>query len=281
VKPFVERILTFLLFVALAFCGFVPTKADERVLKREESFKDCATGCPEMVMIPTGLFAMGSMASEAGHQSSEEPQHNVTIANPFAVAKFEVTFAEWDACAAGGECASHIDDGGWGRGRQPVINVSWDDTQHYVKWLSRITGKTYRLLTEAEYEYAARAGTQTAYPWGDEIGHSNANCAACGSRWDLAQPAPVGSFAPNRFGLYDMVGNVWEWVEDCLHEDYSDAPPVDGSAWMTGGDCGKHRLRGGSWTSDPEGIRSAIRGRGRTDERATIISFRVSRTLTP
>ena len=102
-----------------------------------------------------------------------------------------------------------------------MINVSWDDAQRYVAWLSRITGKTYRLLTEAEYEYAARAGTQTAYPWGDEIGGNNANCAGCGSRWDVAQTAPVGSFAPNKFGLYDMVGNVWEWVEDCLHEDYS------------------------------------------------------------
>ena len=146
---------------------------------------------------------------------------------------------------------------------------------HYVTWLSRITGNAYRLLTEAEYEYAARAGTQTAYPWGDEIGHSNANCAACGSRWDIAQPAPVGSFAPNRFGLYDTVGNVWEWVEDCLHEDYSCAPPVDGSAWMTGGDCSKHRLRGGSWASVPDEVRSANRSIGRIHERATIISFRV------
>jgi formylglycine-generating enzyme required for sulfatase activity len=281
VKPVVERVLTLLLFVALAFCGFPPTKADERTLKREESFKDCAADCPEMVAIPIGSFAMGSTANEVGHQPSEEPRHNVTIAKPFAVSKFAVTFAEWDACAAGGECASHIDDGGWGRSHQPVINVSWEDTQHYITWLSRITGKTYRLLTEAEYEYAARAGTQTAYPWGDEIGQSNANCAGCGSRWDLTQPAPVGSFAPNQFGLYDMVGNVWEWVEDCLHEDYSDVPPVDGSAWMTGGDCSKHRLRGGSWTSDPDEVRSAIRGRGRTNERATIISFRVGRTLTP
>jgi formylglycine-generating enzyme required for sulfatase activity len=281
VKLVVERVLTLSLFVVLAFCGFAPAKADERAPKRAESFKDCAADCPEMVAIPVGSFAMGSTANEAGHQPSEEPRHNVTIAKPFAVSKFAVTFAEWDACAAGGECASHIDDGGWGRSRQPVINVSWEDAQHYVTWLSRITGKTYRLLTEAEYEYAARAGTQTAYPWGDEIGHSNANCAGCGSRWDLTQPAPVGSFAPNQFGLYDIVGNVWEWVEDCLHEDYSDAPPVDGSAWMTGGDCSKHRLRGGSWTSDPDEVRSAIRGRGRTNERATIISFRVGRTLTP
>jgi formylglycine-generating enzyme required for sulfatase activity len=281
VKPVVERVLTPLLFVALAFCGFAPTKADERALKREESFKDCAADCPEMVVIPTGSFTMGSTANEVGHKANEEPRHNVTIANPFAVSKFAVTFAEWDACAAGGECASHVSDEGWGRGRQPVINVSWEDAQHYVTWLSRITGKTYRLLTEAEYEYAARAGTQTAYPWGDEIGHSNANCAGCGDQGDIAQPAPVGSFAPNQFGLHDMVGNVWEWVEDCLHEDYSGAPPVDGSAWMNGGDCSKRRLRGGSWASVPDEVRSANRSTGRTHERATIISFRVSRTLTP
>jgi formylglycine-generating enzyme required for sulfatase activity len=108
-----------------------------------------------------------------------------------------------------------------------VINVSWDNAQRYVTWLSKITGKTYRLLTEAEYEYAARADTRTAYPWGDDIGNDHANCAGCGRRWDLAQAAPVGSFAPSKFGLYDMVGIVWEWVEDCLHEDYGGAP-VDG-----------------------------------------------------
>jgi formylglycine-generating enzyme required for sulfatase activity len=155
VKPLVERVLTLSLFVALAFCGFAPTKAGERALTREETFKDCAADCPEMVAIPIGSFAMGSTANEAGHKPSEVPQHKATIANPLVVSKFAVTFAAWDACAAAVECASHVDDGGWGRGRQPVINVSWDDAQHYVTWLSRITGKTYRLLTEAEYEYAA------------------------------------------------------------------------------------------------------------------------------
>ena len=124
-----------------------------------------------------------------------------------------MTFVEWDACAAHSDC-SQVDDHGWGHNRQPAINVSWDDAKRYVAWLSKITGKTHRLLTEAEYEYATRAGTKTAYPWGDAIGGNNANCAGCGSRWDVAQTAPVGSFAPNKFGLYDMVGNVWEWVED-------------------------------------------------------------------
>jgi formylglycine-generating enzyme required for sulfatase activity len=281
VKVIVGRGLTLLLFAALAFCGPAPSRAAERALKPGESFKDCTTDCPEMIVVRAGSFVMGSTVDEAGHKPTEEPKHNVTIAEPFAVSKFEVTFAEWDACATRGDCVPHVSDEGWARDRQPVINVSWNDAQRYLTWLSRITGKTYRLLTEAEYEYSARAGIQTAYPWGDEIGRNNANCAGCGSRWDFAQPAPVGSFAPNRFGLYDMVGNVWEWVEDCLHEDYSGAPPVDGSAWMTGGDCSKHRLRGGSWVSIADEVRSANRGRGRTDERSTIIGFRVGRTLSP
>ena len=130
------------------------------------------------------------------------------FAKPFAVSKFEVTFDDWDACVAYGDCNPVVRDSGWGRGRQPVINVTWDDAQRYVAWLSRMTGRTYRLLSEAEWEYAARAGTQTAYSWGDEIGKGNANCHGCGSQWDRRQTAPVGSFAANAFGLYDMLGNV-------------------------------------------------------------------------
>ena len=227
--------------------------------------------------ISTLPFTMGSSQAEPGHRLNEAPQHNVTIEKSIAVSKFVVTFVEWDACAAHGDCVRHVDDHGWGRDRQPVINVSWDNAQRYVTWLSKITGKTYRLLTEAEYEYAARADTRTAYPWGDDIGNDHANCADCGSRWDLAQAAPVGSFAPNKFGLYEMVGNVWEWVEDCLHEDYRGAP-ADGSAWMTG-DCGGHRLRGGSWASLHDEIRSANRSRAATGNRDGVISFRVGRTL--
>jgi formylglycine-generating enzyme required for sulfatase activity len=279
-KPIFGPGLRLWLLVALALCGGTSTRADEPALKPGVSFKDCATDCPEMVIIPAGSFAMGSPETESGHQITEEPQHKITITKPFAVSKFEVTFAEWDACAAHGDCRTHVSDHGFGRDGQPVINVSWDDAQRYVAWLSGVTGKTYRLLSEAEYEYAARAGTQTAYPWGDEIGINKADCAGCGSRWDVAQTAPVGSFTANQFGLYDMVGNVWEWVEDCLHEDYNDAP-VDGSAWMTGGDCGHHRLRGGSWSSARDELRSANRGRSAADNRLEIIGFRVGRTLLP
>jgi formylglycine-generating enzyme required for sulfatase activity len=275
-NPLLGLILT---FSVVSLCECMPARASEQPLKPGQSsfFKDCETDCPEMVVIPAGSFTMGSPQAEPGHQPSEAPRHNVRIAEPFAVSKFEVTFAEWDACAAYGDCIRHVDDRGWGRGRQPVISVSWDDAQRYVAWLSKIAGKSYRLPTEAEYEYAARAGTQTAYPWGDAIGSNNANCAGCGSQWDGAQTAPVGSFAPNRLGLHDMVGNVWEWVEDCLHEDYSGAP-ADGSAWMTG-DCSRHRLRGGSWASFLDEIRSATRTRSAAADRLSIIGFRVARRL--
>jgi formylglycine-generating enzyme required for sulfatase activity len=251
--------------------------AQERALKPKDPFKEC-TDCPEMIVVPAGGFMMGSSETEKGRRANEGPQHNVTVAKPFAVAKYELTFAEWDACVAHGDCDPHISDSGWGRGQQPAINVIWNDAQTYVAWLSRITGKKYRLLSEAEYEYAARAGTQTAYPWGDEIGKNNANCGNCDSQWDGKQTAPVGSFAANGFGLYDMVGNVWEWTEDCYHNSYNGAP-ADGAAW-TGGDCGGGRVvRGGSWGSSLDFLRSAYRLRNPTVYRDLSLGFRVGRTL--
>jgi len=160
-----------------------------------------------------------------------------------------------------------------------VINVSWDDAQRYVAWLSRMTGQPYRLLREAEWEYAARAGTTTAYYWGDEIGKGNANCDGCGSQWDGKQTAPIGSFAPNAFGLYDMAGNVYQWVQDCYHDDYNGAP-IDGSAW-TSEDCSRRVVRGGSWFRYPLVLRSAFRFSNATDYRDYDLGFRVGRTLTP
>ena len=197
-----------------------------------------------MVVVPAGSFMMGSLPTEKDRDAAEGPQHIVTIAKPFAVAKFELTFDEWDTCVAYGDCPQGVSDGGWGRGQQPVIFVTWDDAQRYAAWLSKMTGKPYRLLTEAEYEYATRAGTTTAYPWGNDIGKNNANCNGCGSKWDNQQTAPVGSFKPNAFGLYDMVGNVFEWVEDCVHANY-DGAPTDGSAWIEGGLCTYRLDRGG------------------------------------
>ena len=252
--------------------------AQERVLKAGDSFKECRD-CPEMLVAPTGRFLMGSHAGEG--RDEERPQHEVTIVRPFAVAKFELTFAEWDACAAHGDCDKHVSDGGWKRGRRPVINVSWDDAQTYVKWLSRITGKAYRLLSEAEYEYAARAGTDTVYPWGDKAklnGNTMANCAGCGGEWNGKQTAPVGSFPANRFGLYDMVGNVWEWTEDCWNSSHEGAP-AEGSA--RGGQCILRVVRGGSWNGGPGVIRSATRGGDSTGMRLIVLGFRVARTLSP
>ena len=260
---------------------YVLTAATERALKPGVSFKECAKECPEMIVVPAGSFMMGSSAIELGGFSAEEPQHQVTITRPFAVSKFELTFADWDACVGSGGCNGfRPSDQGWGRGQQPVINVSWDDAQGYVAWLSLVTGKPYRLLSEAEYEYATRAGTTTAYPWGDNIGKSNANCAVCGSQFDNKQTAPVGTFVPNRFGLYDMVGNVFQWVEDCWHENYNGAP-TDGSAWLEGANCDGRVVRGGSWSSPPSDLRSAARYWISATGRTFGLGIRVGRTLRP
>ena len=243
------------------------------------AFRDCPE-CPEMVVVPAGSFLMGSPSHEAGRDDDEGPRHRVTIARPFAVGKYEVTFAEWDACVADGGCGGdRPDDEGWGRGRRPVVNVSWDDAKAYVRWLNRKTGKQYRLPSEAEWEYAARAGTTTRYNWGDDIGRNRANCDGCGSRWDRKQTAPAGSFPANVFGLHDVHGNVWEWVEDCRNVNYQGAPS-DGSARMSG-DCSSRVLRGGSWFNEPRYLRSALRGRGRTGNRSYGLGFRVARTLAP
>ena len=228
----------------------------ERALKPGQAFRECAKDCPEMVVVPAGEFMMGSPPTEKRAMPDEVPQHRVTIARPFAVSKYDVTFNDWDACVSVGGCPreGRAGDVDWGRDTRPVIYVSWDDAQQYVAWLSQMTGKPYRLLSDAEFEYAARAGTQTAYPWGDDIGENNANCVDCGSQWTGSagtwQTAPVGSFAANRFGLHDMVGNVWKWVQDCYHPNYNGAP-TDGSTW-TGGDCTARVIRGGSWGDGPE-----------------------------
>src|ERR1700683_293574 len=256
---------------------YVLSLGREQALKPGDSFKECASNCPLMIVVPAGSFIMGSPPSEVGHKPREEPEHNVTIAKPFAVSQFVLTFADWDACATYGDCDAHISDGGWGHGLNPVVDVSWDDAKLYVSWFSRMTGKSYRLLPEAEYEYVARAGIETAYPWGDEIGKNNANCNGCGSNWDNRQTAPVGSFAPNRFNLYDVVGNSWEWVEDCMHDNYEGAP-ADGPSWSDGGNCSNHVARSGSWSNTPDFARLASRVPRASDVRNSNLGFRVGRT---
>jgi formylglycine-generating enzyme required for sulfatase activity len=274
-------------FVSANVWPYALTPQAEQALKPGDNFRECAPRqqntdyCPDMVVVPAGAFAMGSPQTDKQANTNEFPQHQVTIAKPFAVSKFELTFAEWDACVAGGGCSGYKPpDLGWGREEQPVMNVNWDDAQQYVAWLSKMTGKSYRLLSEAEYEYAARAGTTTEYPWGDEIGNNNANCNGCGSTWDNTQTAPVGSLPPNKFGLYDMVGNVWEWTEDCYQPNYQGAP-TDGSAWIASDTCRNRVVRGGSWGYSPDVLRSANRTGTTPDGRSSGLGFRVARTLTP
>jgi len=249
-------------------------------LESGDDFKDCvedSPDCPAMVIVPAGSFKMGSIDGKG--DPDEHPQRDVVIDKPFAVSRFEVTFAEWNACVAYKGCAAAANSG-WEGENRPVINVDLEDAKGYSIWLSRMTGKTYRLLSEAEWEYAARAGTISDYSWGDEIGPGNANCDGCGSEWDGKQTAPVGSFKPNAFGLYDMHGNVWEWVADPWKGDYSGAP-TDGSVWTSGGNTGFRVLRGGSWYNTPENLRSADRVGYHPDNRFDNLGFRVGRTLTP
>ena len=219
-----------------------------------EVFRDCAD-CPEMVVMPAGRFRMGCVSGQDCF-NQEFPVHEVQV-GPFALSKYEVLFEEYDRfVAATGRARPH--DEGWGRVGRPVINVSWEDATAYAEWLSGETGEQYRLPSEAEWEYAARAGTTTAYSWGSDIGRNRANCGRCGSRWDGEQTAPAGSFAANAWGLHDMHGNVNEWVADCWHDSYARAPP-DGSAWTRGADCGRRVFRGGSWLGHSWYSRSAYR----------------------
>ena len=235
---------------------------------------------PEMVVIPAGSFRMGCLNDDGDCDPDEFPVHRVTVPS-FALGKYEVTFAEWDACVAAGGCDGYRPPNdpnreGWGRGSRPVINVSWYDAQSYVAWLSAQTGEAYRLPSEAELEYAARAGTETKYHWGDAIGVNRANCNGCGSQWDNRQTAPVGSFAPNAWGLYDMHGNAMEWTEDCWNNSYTGAPN-DGSAWESG-DCSHRALYGGSWNNTPKALRAAQRYLGRANSRTSLSGFRIVRS---
>ena len=230
----------------------------------------------EMVEIPGGSFRMGCVSGR-DCSDHEHPVHTVRVES-FALSKYEVTFEEYDryTAATGRE---RKDDKGWGRGRRPVIRVSWEDAVAYTRWLSGQTGERYRLPSEAEWEYAARAGTGTAYSWGNKIGRNRANCDGCRSQWDNRQTAPVGSFGPNGWGLHDMHGNVWEWVQDCWNYNYQGAS-ADGTAWASG-DCSRRVLRGGSWEYNPRILRSARRDTGPTSFRNDSNGFRVARTIIP
>lgn len=233
---------------------------------------DCATACPSMVVIPAGSFLMGSPSSEEGRHSDEGPQHKVSFAHAFAVGRYEVTFDEYDACVADGGCSHKADDHGWGRGSRPVMNVNWSDAQEYVRWLSAKTGQTYNLLSESEWEYMARAGTTTPWNTGSAILTDDANILNT-----FKQPVPVGGFAPNAFGVYDVHGNVAEWVQDCHDVGYFGVPNDGGAA--SADNCKERVVRGGSFDGEPNLIRSALRQHGGPEIRWTGLGFRVARAL--
>jgi formylglycine-generating enzyme required for sulfatase activity len=283
-------------YAAATFTPYVLPPEAELALRPADAFAECAAvsrACPQMVVVPSGAFTMGSPDVEG--YLDEHPLHEVSIAAPFAVGRFELTWDEWEACVAMRGCDGRptSDSSGFGKEGRPVINVSWDQAQDYVAWLSRMTGKEYRLLTEAEWEYAARGvlsvdAPHPTNPWdpADLCLHANLadrsfrNAGYAGDIADCddgyATTAPVGSYPANAFGLHDMHGNVWEWVEDCYHPGY-DGAPDDGSAWIEGNDCSRRMVRGGSCYNSI--LRSAARIRLITDYRLYDVGFRVARTL--
>ena len=228
---------------------------------------------PAMVLLQAGDFRMGCLAP-LNCRDSELPVRDVNVPNAFALSKFEVTFNDYDRFAEATGLAPAESPRGWQRGNSPVINVSWQDANDYAAWLSAQTGRQYRLPTEAEWEFAARAGGTADFSWGSEIGSARANCNGCGSRWDNRQPAPAGSFDANRWGLHDMHGNVWEWVQDCYHADYVDAPGT--AVARDDGDCGQRVMRGGSWHNSAPLVRAAVREWDDIGVRAPEIGFRVA-----
>ena len=228
---------------------------------------------PAMVLVQPGDFRMGCLAP-LGCRDSELPTREVVVPAPFALSKYEVTFSDYDRFTDATGRPPAPSPRGWQRGNSPVVNVSWDDAVAYAAWLTEQTGREYRLPTEAEWEYAARAGSATEYSWGDEVGNNLSNCNGCGSRWDNIRTAPAGSFDANPWGLHDMHGNVWEWVQDCFHADYVGAPLT--AAARDDGDCGQRILRGGSWHNSPAVARSAVREWDDIAVRAPEVGFRVA-----
>ncbi len=276
---------------AAAFLGLlVPAAQAQDKGTPGSEFQNCPQ-CPVMVVVPSGRYAMLMPPIDQGRPFDEGENRLVIISKPFAVGKFEVTFDEWDACVRDGKCAE-VEDEGWGRGKRPVINVSWTEAVQYTRWLASKTGKPYRLLTEAEWEYAGRAGVGRARFFGikpeDVCSYANLydksaekklefgmDMLPCDDGFDVT--APVGSFKPNAFGLYDMLGNVWEWTEDCQAVLWRNAPS-DSSARLDGR-CSERAYRGSSWLSHPPRyIRSGDRYRF-LGARYNDLGFRIALSL--
>lgn len=267
------------------------TMESKRPWRSGQVFKDCPA-CPEMVVIPAGSFIMGSPEQE-GSKPEEIPMRRVTLGSPLAMSKHEVTWDEWNACLLEKACASGRDEG-WGQGRRPVINISRGEAIRYAEWLSEKTGHQYRLPSEAQWEYAARAGSVGKHHWGDSsepiCEYASVFNAAFspydGKNWEwnyfecndgYKETAPVGLFKPNAFGLHDMLGNVREWTLDCFNGNYESAP-VDGSAWMAG-ECKYYVTRGGSWVTEPVYVRSAARYWVESTNQNDDLGIRLVRTL--
>ncbi|MEO6421784.1 MAG: formylglycine-generating enzyme family protein [Candidatus Nitrotoga sp.] len=253
-------------------CWSVEQLQQEQIMASNEAglakvFRD-GPDAPEMVVIPAGSYRRGEAFNK----------YKVTIARPFAIGKYPVTVAEWKCYVEKGEISYSPSDNDWEGDNLPVTNISWFDAQNYARWLSTQTGKTYRLLSEAEWEYACRAGSVTEYYWGDEIGHNNCNCQESGSEWSRKRASPIGSFTPNVFGLHDMLGNIWEWLDDIWHDNYEGAP-ADGRSWSFGGNQMGRVMRGGSWSSFPRYVRCAHRHGSVPTIRNFNFGLRIARTL--
>lgn len=264
--------------------GFAPASRTLFVAAGTEQTIRLSLG-PDILMVPIegGCFLMGSPPDEPERDADEGPQHQVCVPS-FEMAQHEITFADWDLCVLDQGCVHAPSDAGWGRAQHPVMNVSWNDVQEYLRWLNRLTGQGYRLPTEAEWEFAARAGSMTPFSTGDCIDTTQANFdgtfayAQCPLREgvNLGRTTPVGSYPPNPWGLYDMLGNVNEITQDCWNEGYAGAPS-DGSAWLEG-QCGQRVMRGGSWYGYAGYLRAAFRCRVAPTYRHRSIGFRIART---
>ena len=229
---------------------------------------------PEMIKLPGGSFLRGDYQGDG--DDDEQPLTEIRL-RPFAIGRFEVSFDEYDLYCGRAPGCQLPDDQGWGRGNRPVVNVSWLEARAYTNWLAEHTGQPYRLPSDAEWEYAHRAGRSSRYHWGDDVGQARANCEGCGSLWDGDKTAPKGRFEPNAFGLYDTAGNVFEWVADCFTDQFADAPP-DGAPVEKPG-CGKRVIRGGAWSFPPHEIRSANRWRDFPSRRSDDTGFRIALDL--
>jgi formylglycine-generating enzyme required for sulfatase activity len=260
------------LFFAVLLVAVLAGPAAAKPLEPGDIFRDCAR-CPEMVVVPAGEFDMGS---ELGRER-ELPITRITIAKPLAAGRYEITFNEWDACHQAGGCEKYPYDREWGRADRPVINILHAEAEGYAAWLTKITAKTYRLPSEAEWEYAARAGSATEYWWGDEVGAGLANCRKCGTEWSGIKSAPVGSFKASPWGLFDVHGNVLEFVADCWADGLEGIPP-DAAPRVTP-ECASHTVRGGAWYYLPKVSRSAARARNDARIFSYFIGFRVVREI--